>query len=68
MVVHACTPKTLETEGRENGAQGYPWLHRKFHVSLAYMKPSLIKILKKKKRDEQANQLTIKPPQPHKEP
>lgn len=68
MVVPACTPKTLEIEGREKGAQGYPWLHRKFHISLAYMKPSLIKILKKKKRDEQANQLTIKQPQPHKEP
>lgn len=67
MVVPACTPKTLEIEGREKGAQGYPWLHRKFHISLAYMKPSLIKILKKK-RDEQANQLTIKQPQPHKEP
>jgi len=37
MVVHAYNPSTWEVEARGPRAQGHPWLHSEFDVSLDYI-------------------------------
>lgn len=37
--MQAINPTTWDVEARVSGAQGYPWLLRKFKLSLGYVSP-----------------------------
>lgn len=39
----ACTPSIWQGRAGGSETQGYPWLHKEFKASLAYMRPFLIR-------------------------